>query len=92
MVLVEHCYTDSNAIAVLMKEDCSSFSSRVWEFCCLYLQRRAGVSQGGVGPYVNLPMAWTELAQLAQCKGKIQEGVYIEVYQGGGLFVNLLMS
>ena len=29
---------------------------------------------GGVGPYVDLPLGWTELAQLAQCKGEIQEG------------------
>ncbi|XP_062576712.1 transmembrane protein 232-like [Saccostrea cucullata] len=36
-------------------------------------KRRAGLKNCGVGPYVNLPMAWTELAQLAQCKGKIQE-------------------
>ena len=24
--------------------------------------------------HVDLPIAWTELAQLAQCKGQIQEG------------------
>lgn len=36
-------------------------------------KRRAGLRKCGTGPYVNLPMAWTELAQLAQCKGKIQE-------------------
>ncbi|KAK3085879.1 hypothetical protein FSP39_009975 [Pinctada imbricata] len=36
-------------------------------------KRRAGLNRGGVGQFVNLPMAWTELAQLAQCKGKIQE-------------------
>ena len=41
-------------------------------FWCL--QRRAGIREGGVGQHVNLPMAWTELAQLAQCRGKIQEG------------------
>lgn len=36
-------------------------------------KRRAGLKNGGVGKHVNLPMAWTELAQLAQCRGKIQE-------------------
>ncbi|XP_048772983.2 transmembrane protein 232-like isoform X2 [Ostrea edulis] len=36
-------------------------------------KRRAGLRNCGTGPFVNLPMAWTELAQLAQCKGKIQE-------------------
>lgn len=36
-------------------------------------KRRAGIREGGVGQHVNLPMAWTELAQLAQCRGKIQE-------------------
>ena len=30
--------------------------------------------KGGVGAYVDLPLGWTELAQLAQCKGEIQEG------------------
>lgn len=39
-------------------------------------KRRAGLRKCGTGPFVNLPMAWTELAQLAQCKGKIQEGNY----------------
>ena len=28
----------------------------------------------GTGNHVNLPLAWTELAQIAQCKGHIQEG------------------
>ena len=37
-------------------------------------QRRAGVRNQGSGYHVNLPLAWTELAQLAQCKGHIQEG------------------
>lgn len=36
-------------------------------------KRRAGLKDGGVSKHVNLPMAWTELAQLAQCRGKIQE-------------------
>ena len=40
----------------------------------IFYQRRAGIRDGGAGQYVNLPMAWTELAQLAQCRGKIQEG------------------
>lgn len=36
-------------------------------------KRRAGLRDRGTGAHVNLPMAWTELAQLAQCKGKIQD-------------------
>ncbi|XP_052278054.1 uncharacterized protein LOC127876689 isoform X2 [Dreissena polymorpha] len=36
-------------------------------------KRRAGLRDGGTGKHVNLPMAWTDLAQLAQCRGKIQE-------------------
>ncbi|XP_041358680.1 transmembrane protein 232-like isoform X2 [Gigantopelta aegis] len=36
-------------------------------------KRRAGLKEFGVGHHVNLPLAWTEMAQLAQCKGKIQE-------------------
>ncbi|KAL3880654.1 hypothetical protein ACJMK2_032876 [Sinanodonta woodiana] len=36
-------------------------------------KRRAGLREGGEAKHANLPMAWTELAQLAQCKGKIQE-------------------
>ncbi|KAJ8297545.1 hypothetical protein KUTeg_024076 [Tegillarca granosa] len=36
-------------------------------------KRRAGLKDTGKGHHVNLPMAWTELAQLAQCKGKVQE-------------------
>ena len=40
----------------------------------LTLQRRAGWTTGGVGDYVDTPVAWTELAQLAQCKGQVQEG------------------
>ncbi|XP_060065301.1 transmembrane protein 232-like isoform X1 [Ylistrum balloti] len=36
-------------------------------------KRRAGLRDKGNGQHVNLPMAWTELAQLAQCKGKIQD-------------------
>ncbi len=37
-------------------------------------QRKAGLKDGGSGNHVDLPVAWTELAQLAQCKGHIQEG------------------
>ncbi len=39
------------------------------------LQRRAGLKEGGFGAHVDLPLAWTELSQLAQCRGKIQEGM-----------------
>ncbi|XP_029427729.1 transmembrane protein 232 [Rhinatrema bivittatum] len=36
-------------------------------------KRRSGFSSLGCGEYVDLPVAWTELILLAQCKGKIQE-------------------
>nr|KAG5711617.1 hypothetical protein BaRGS_016799 [Batillaria attramentaria] len=36
-------------------------------------KRRAGVRNSGTGNHVNLPLAWTELAQIAQCKGTVQE-------------------
>ncbi|XP_078666491.1 uncharacterized protein LOC144908615 [Branchiostoma floridae x Branchiostoma belcheri] len=39
----------------------------------LRIRRRTGLKDGGVGDHVNLPMAWSELAMLAQCKGKVQE-------------------
>ena len=48
----------------------------MFRVCCLF-QRRAGLSCGEEGPHVNLPIAWTELSQLAQCKGKIQEGTVV---------------
>ncbi|XP_064645198.1 uncharacterized protein LOC135498737 [Lineus longissimus] len=37
------------------------------------IKRRAGLRDGGKGGHVDLPIAWTELSQLAQCKGVIQE-------------------
>lgn len=37
-------------------------------------QRKAGLRESGVGSHVDLPLAWTELSQLAQCKGQIQDG------------------
>ncbi|XP_078253155.1 transmembrane protein 232 [Rhinoraja longicauda] len=36
-------------------------------------KRKVGLSTLGSGDHVNLPVAWTELALLVQCKGKIQE-------------------
>ncbi|CAH1252143.1 TMEM232 [Branchiostoma lanceolatum] len=39
----------------------------------LRIRRRTGLKDGGIGDHVNLPMAWSELAMLAQCKGKVQE-------------------
>ncbi|XP_078413962.1 transmembrane protein 232 [Cetorhinus maximus] len=35
-------------------------------------KRKAGLNTMGSGNHVNLPLAWTELALLVQCKGKIQ--------------------
>ncbi|XP_038661052.1 transmembrane protein 232 isoform X2 [Scyliorhinus canicula] len=36
-------------------------------------KRKVGLNTLGSGNHVNLPLAWTELALLVQCKGKIQE-------------------
>ncbi|CAL1541252.1 unnamed protein product [Lymnaea stagnalis] len=36
-------------------------------------KRRSGLKKCGQGSHVNLPLAWTELVQLAQCKGRLQE-------------------
>ncbi|XP_059154117.1 transmembrane protein 232-like [Physella acuta] len=36
-------------------------------------KRRSGLKNFGRGSHVNLPLAWTEMAQLSQCKGRIQE-------------------
>ncbi|XP_041041263.1 transmembrane protein 232 [Carcharodon carcharias] len=36
-------------------------------------KRKAGLNTMGSGNHVNLPLAWTELALLVQCKGKVQE-------------------
>ncbi|CAH2297172.1 Hypothetical predicted protein [Pelobates cultripes] len=36
-------------------------------------KRRSGLNSRGSGSHINLPLAWTELIFLAQCKGKIQE-------------------
>uniref|UniRef100_UPI00398EC48B transmembrane protein 232 isoform X2 n=1 Tax=Pristiophorus japonicus TaxID=55135 RepID=UPI00398EC48B len=40
-------------------------------------KRKAGLNTMGSGDHVNLPVAWTELALLVQCKGKIQEALDI---------------
>ena len=34
------------------------------------------MQSSGEGDHVDLPLAWSELAILAQCKGKIQEGAF----------------
>merc|ERR1712226_1613476 len=34
------------------------------------IKRKCGLKCGGVGSHVDLPVAWTELSQLAQCKGR----------------------
>lgn len=39
-------------------------------------KRRAGIVTCGEGEHVDLPMAWSELAILAQCKGKLQEDCF----------------
>ncbi|XP_078070000.1 transmembrane protein 232 [Mustelus asterias] len=36
-------------------------------------KRKVGLNSMGSGNHVNLPLAWSELALLVQCKGKIQE-------------------
>ncbi|CAK8675486.1 unnamed protein product [Clavelina lepadiformis] len=44
------------------------------------LERRCGISTLGEGKHVDLPLAWSELAILAQCKGKIQEDCFDILY------------
>ncbi|XP_078488089.1 transmembrane protein 232-like [Ciona intestinalis] len=39
-------------------------------------KRRCGYSTYGEGDHVDLPLAWSELAILAQCKGKLQEDCF----------------
>ena len=58
----------------------SSSATNLLTVLYFLLQRRADLKGAGQGGHVDLPVAWTELAQLAQCKGKIQEGRQ----QGGG--------
>ncbi|XP_076813085.1 transmembrane protein 232-like isoform X2 [Clavelina lepadiformis] len=43
-------------------------------------KRRCGISTLGEGKHVDLPLAWSELAILAQCKGKIQEDCFDILY------------
>ena len=43
-------------------------------FCNLCFQRRCGLLSSGEGNHVDLPLGWSELAILAQCKGKLQSG------------------
>nr|XP_039248119.1 transmembrane protein 232-like [Styela clava] len=42
----------------------------------IHSKRRAGILTQGEGDHVDLPMAWSELAILAQCKGKLQEDCF----------------
>lgn len=37
------------------------------------IKRKCGLKEGGQGGHVDLPLSWTELSQLAQCKGRVQE-------------------
>uniref|UniRef100_H2ZA50 Uncharacterized protein n=1 Tax=Ciona savignyi TaxID=51511 RepID=H2ZA50_CIOSA len=39
-------------------------------------KRRCGYMTNGEGDHVDLPLAWSELAILAQCKGKVQEDCF----------------
>ncbi|KAL5012806.1 hypothetical protein ScPMuIL_011357 [Solemya velum] len=59
----------NNATTFDEKEKCQVIAYKLLERS----KRRAGVNDGGSGRHVNLPMAWTELIQIAQCKGKVQE-------------------
>lgn len=42
----------------------------------IHSKRRAGILTQGEGDHVDLPMAWSELAIIAQCKGKLQEDCF----------------
>ena len=55
-------------------------------------QRRAGLKTAGQGSHVDLPVAWTELSQLAQCKGRVQEGKKLVHTQVKLVFMFLLLT
>ncbi|KAL8558461.1 hypothetical protein ACOMHN_052278 [Nucella lapillus] len=59
----------NNAETLDEKDRCEEMARKMLERA----KRRAGVRNQGAGLHVNLPLAWTELAQIAQCKGHIQE-------------------
>ncbi|XP_013408487.1 transmembrane protein 232 isoform X2 [Lingula anatina] len=59
----------NNAKTFDEKEKLEGIASKMIE----RVKRRAGLRSGGIGSHVDLPIAWTELSQLAQCKGKVQE-------------------
>lgn len=68
--VTEHfVYQFNHAEAFEDKQRCEEMARKMLERA----KRRAGIRNSGSGNYVNLPLAWTELAQLAQCKGHIQE-------------------
>lgn len=68
-VTEEFVYQYNNAKSLDERENYETTAHKMLERS----KRRSGLRFNGEGQYVNLPMAWTELAQLAQCKGKIQE-------------------
>ncbi|CAH1789866.1 unnamed protein product [Owenia fusiformis] len=59
----------NNAKSLSEKERLEELATKM----LMRIKRRAGLREGGSGKNVNLPLAWTELSQLAQCKGKMQE-------------------
>ena len=49
--------------------------------CCFPVspsQRKLGLKTLGSGKHVHLPTAWAEVIYLAQCKGEIQDGMYVD--------------
>ena len=49
-----------------------------FQICIFMLQRRVGLNTFGIGKHVNIPVAWTELAQLIECRGTIHDGKKID--------------
>lgn len=52
----------------------TSIVSIIVEWNDLYVQRKVGLKSQSEGGHVDVCAAWIELAQLAQCRGRIQEG------------------
>ncbi|XP_076467491.1 uncharacterized protein LOC143298525 [Babylonia areolata] len=59
----------NNAITLEEKDRYEEMARKMLERA----KRRAGVRNQGSGHHVNLPLAWTELAQIANCRGHIKE-------------------
>ncbi|KAK6975714.1 transmembrane protein 232 [Biomphalaria glabrata] len=59
----------NNAVSFKEKEKYEERARKMLERA----KRRSGVKTLGQGNHVDIALAWTEMAQLAQCKGRIQD-------------------